>query len=100
MGYDAVRYVEDLPDRPVDDRDLPEMVWQFVGSLAALDRFDQTITLVRNVFTGGDPTADYRGSRAGPRSRCRPAQRRTSLRGSTGTDRLSKWSFAQFDHGA
>ena len=59
LGYDAVRYVEDLPHRPEDDRDLPEMLWQFVGSLAALGRFDQTVTLVRNVFTGGDPTADY-----------------------------------------
>ncbi len=59
LGYDAVRYIEDLPNRPADDRALPEMLWQFVGSLAALDRFDQTITLVRNVFTGGDPTAQY-----------------------------------------
>ena len=59
LGYDTVRYVEDLPDRPADDRELPEMVWQFVGSLAALDRFDQTITLVRNVFTGGDPAAEH-----------------------------------------
>jgi len=59
LGYDCVRYVEDLPDRPVDDRGIPEMVWYFVGSLAALDRFDQTITLVRNVFTGDEPAAEY-----------------------------------------
>ena len=51
LSYDAVRYVEHLPDRPPDDRSLPEMMWQFVGSLAALDRFEQTIMLVRNVFT-------------------------------------------------
>ena len=51
LSYDTVRYVEHLPDRPADDRGLPEMMWQFVGSLAALDRFDQTLTLVRNVFT-------------------------------------------------
>ena len=50
LSYDAVRYIEHLPDRPRDDRDLPEMVWQFVGSLAAVDRFSQTVTLVRNVF--------------------------------------------------
>ena len=59
LGYDCVRYIEALPDRPFDDRELPEMVWQFVGSLAALDRFNQTITLVRNVFTGGDPEAEH-----------------------------------------
>src|SRR5690606_29985428 len=41
LSFDAVRYIEHLPDRPTDDRGLPEMVWQFVGSLAAFDRVDQ-----------------------------------------------------------
>jgi anthranilate synthase component 1 len=59
LGYDCVRYIENLPDRPDDDRGIPEMVWQFVGSLAALDRFDQTITLVRNVFVEDDPAGQY-----------------------------------------
>ncbi len=58
LAFDAVRYVEHLPDRPPDDRHLPDMVWQFVGSLAAFDRVDQTITLVRNVFTDGTFTYD------------------------------------------
>ncbi len=53
LGYDTVRYVERLPSRPLDDRGLPEMVWQFVGSLAAVDRFRQTITLIHNVYPGG-----------------------------------------------
>jgi anthranilate synthase component 1 len=59
LGYDAVRYVEHLPNRPPDDRGLPEMSWQFVGSLAAFDRFAQHITLVRNVFVGDDPGTQY-----------------------------------------
>jgi anthranilate synthase component 1 len=59
LGYDCVRYVERIPSMPVDDRGLPEMVWQFVGALAAIDRFRQTIVLVRNVFVGDDPTAQY-----------------------------------------
>ena len=50
LSYDAVRYVERLPNRPTDDRGLPEMLWHFVGSLAAFDRFSHTVTLVRNVF--------------------------------------------------
>jgi anthranilate synthase component 1 len=55
LAYDVVRYVERLPNRPVDDRGLPEMVWQFVGRLAVLDRFRQTVRLIRNVFlTPGD----------------------------------------------
>ncbi len=59
LGYDAVRYVEHLPGRPPDDRGLPEMVWQFAGSLAAVDRFRQAITLIRNVYPGDDPGAQY-----------------------------------------
>ena len=59
LGYDTVRYVEHLPDQPLDDRGLPEMVWQFVGSLAAFDRYRQSITLIRNVFVGVDPGRQY-----------------------------------------
>ncbi len=62
LAYDAVRYVERLPDRPPDDRGLPEMAWQFFGSLAVVDRFRQTLLLVRNVFVGDDPAADYHGA--------------------------------------
>jgi len=60
LGYDVVRYVEHLPGRPEDDRGLPEMAWQFFGSLAVVDRFRQTIRLVRNVFVDADPAAQYR----------------------------------------
>lgn len=60
LGYDCVRYIERLVNKPTDDRGLPEMVWQAVGALAAFDRFEQTITLVRNVYVGSDPAAQYR----------------------------------------
>ncbi len=56
LGYDTVRYIEHLPDRPVDDRQLPEMSWIVPGFVAAFDRFKQTITLVRNVFV--EPAVD------------------------------------------
>jgi anthranilate synthase component 1 len=59
LGYDAVRYVEYLPDRPPDDRSLPEMMWQFVGHLAIFDRFRQTVRLVRNIYVGPDPGRQY-----------------------------------------
>ena len=54
LGYDTVRYIEHLPNRPLDDRRLPEMSWQAVGSLAAFDRVSQSLTLVRNVLVGDD----------------------------------------------
>ncbi len=54
-----MRYVEDLPDQPLDDRGLPEMAWQLFGMLAVVDRFRQTIRLVRNVFIDDDPSSQY-----------------------------------------
>ena len=62
LSYDAVRYVERLPNRPLDDRGLPEMAWQFFGSLAIVDRFRQSVHLVRNVFVGEDVAEDYRSA--------------------------------------
>ncbi len=59
LGYDAVRYIEHLPDAPKDDRQLPEMVWQFTGGLAAIDSLRDSVMLIRNVFVGEDPTAQY-----------------------------------------
>jgi anthranilate synthase component 1 len=59
LAYDAVRYVERLPNGPNDDRGLPEMVWQFVGGVAAFDRLRETVTLIWNAYVGDDPTADY-----------------------------------------
>jgi anthranilate synthase component 1 len=59
LGYDVVRYIESLPNRPADDRELPEMAWQFFSKLAVVDRFRQTIRLVRNVFIGDQPAAQY-----------------------------------------
>jgi len=59
LGYDTVRYVEHLPAMPPDDRDLPELQWQFVGGVAAFDRLRESITLIVNVFVGEDPQSQY-----------------------------------------
>ena len=59
LAYDIVRHVEHLPNRPPDDRRLPEMVWHFFGLLAAFDRLRETVHLIRNVYVGADPAADY-----------------------------------------
>ena len=78
LAYDAVRYVENLPNQPTDDRQLPTSLWMFVGALAAFDRVTQSVTVIRNVFI--DPSgrwAKHRGSISDGdfrhRSRHRPA---------------------------
>jgi anthranilate synthase component 1 len=60
LGYDAVRYIEHLPDRPQDDRDLPLMSWQAVGARAAFDHLRQRVMLLRNVIVSdADPGTGY-----------------------------------------
>ncbi|MPZ53948.1 MAG: anthranilate synthase component I [Acidimicrobiia bacterium] len=59
VGFDAVRHIEDLPDAPTDDRGLPELVFHFVGMLAAVDRLSDTVTLICNVTSGDDPGSEY-----------------------------------------
>ena len=59
LAYDIVRYIEDLPGGPKDDRGLPEMVWHFTGAMAAIDALRDSIMLIRNVYVGADPAAQY-----------------------------------------
>ncbi|MEA3509887.1 MAG: chorismate-binding protein [Actinomycetota bacterium] len=59
LAYDMIRYVEELPDAPPDDRGLPDMVWHVGGGLAAIDRLRDTILIIRNVVIGDDPAHSY-----------------------------------------
>ncbi len=54
LGYDAVRLVEDLPDAPPDDLDLPDAVWCFYDTVAAFDHVRHQLVLMANVFVAPD----------------------------------------------
>ena len=45
-GYDVVRYVENLPNAPEDDRDLPDLDFAFYHTLCVFDHVGKTITVV------------------------------------------------------
>ncbi|GAA4466951.1 anthranilate synthase component I [Novipirellula rosea] len=45
-GYDVVRYVENLPNSPLDDRQLPDLDFAFYHTLCVFDHVDKTITVV------------------------------------------------------
>ncbi|MEM0925458.1 MAG: anthranilate synthase component I [Planctomycetota bacterium] len=45
-GYDVVRYVEDLPNAPEDDRNLPDLDFAFYHTLCIFDHVEKTITVV------------------------------------------------------
>ncbi len=45
-GYDVVRYTENLPDAPEDDRQLPDMSFAFFDHMVVFDHINKTITVV------------------------------------------------------
>ncbi len=45
-GYDVVRYVENLPDAPNDDRSLPDLDFAFYHTLCVFDHVEKTISIV------------------------------------------------------
>ena len=49
LGYDVVREVEQLPNVPHDDRNLPDAVMCMIGSLAAFDHWKQRVYLLESV---------------------------------------------------
>ena len=45
-GYDAVRYVENLPNAPEDDRGLADMAFAFYDRMLVFDHITKTITII------------------------------------------------------
>jgi anthranilate synthase component I len=104
LSYDAVRYLERLPDAPPDDLDVPEAYFAVTDSLVVFDHLRHKVLVISLVDaarlqrpTAGLPTTSG-GSRSGSRprwhaGRCRRAARtsespRTSP--GTATRRLSR----------
>ncbi len=61
-AYDAVRYTEDLPDIPPDDRGLPDLSFAFYDRMVLFDHIRKTILVVAQAHVGpsADPRAAYR----------------------------------------
>ncbi len=45
-GYDSVRYVEELPNSPQDDRQLPDLSFAFYDQMIVFDHVTKTITII------------------------------------------------------
>ncbi|TWU27388.1 anthranilate synthase component I [Bythopirellula polymerisocia] len=57
-GYDSVRYVENLPDAPEDDRQLPDLWFALFDSLVVFDHVQKTvIVLALADVSNKDPAA-------------------------------------------
>ncbi|NQT51874.1 chorismate-binding protein, partial [bacterium] len=53
LSYDVVRYVENLPDAPPDDRDLPDYYMMACDTLVVFDHVFKTIKVVHNARLQG-----------------------------------------------
>jgi len=45
-GYDTIRYVEDLPNPPPDDRGIPDMAFGFYDCVLVFDNINKTLSII------------------------------------------------------
>lgn len=57
-GYDTVRYVENLPNAPTDDRELPDLAFAFFDHMLVFDHIDKTLTVIALAKVAGADTPD------------------------------------------
>jgi len=58
-GYDVVRYFEDLPNAPPDDRQVPDLAFAFYDQMVVFDHITKTIVVVAMARMDG-PAADLK----------------------------------------
>ncbi|HEV3205250.1 MAG TPA: anthranilate synthase component I [Gemmataceae bacterium] len=59
-GYDTIRYVENLPNPPVDDRLLPDLCFAFYDRMVIFDHINKTIAAVAHAHVEPkDPVRSY-----------------------------------------
>ncbi len=57
-AYDTFRLVEDLPDVPEDDLNLPEAIWAFYDEIFAFDHVKHQVILIKTVFVEEEADAE------------------------------------------
>lgn len=58
LGYDMVRFFEDLPVDTTDDLDLPDSLFMITDTIVIFDNISQKIKVVSNAYTGGKDLED------------------------------------------
>ncbi|MHC4563272.1 MAG: anthranilate synthase component I [Planctomycetota bacterium] len=59
-AYDMIRYYENLPNAPADDRNLPDLAFGLYRSMVIFDHVSKTIKVVCNAHVADDPGDAYR----------------------------------------
>jgi anthranilate synthase component I len=78
-GYDIVRYSENLPSPPDDDRRLPDLSFAFFDRMVIFDQIQKTVLVVCHADTkADDPETAYRKAAARVDELCRQLQQGSS----------------------
>ena len=59
LGYDVVRWIEDIPASGTDDLSFDDVRLDLPGRMVAFDHLRQRLLVVTNVVVGDDPAAQY-----------------------------------------
>lgn len=59
LGYDMVRFFEDLPDKNPDDLNLPESQFMFAHTIVIFDHVMHRVRVMSHAEIGDDPQAAY-----------------------------------------
>jgi anthranilate synthase component 1 len=59
VGYDAVRYFENIPQTTTDDLGLPELIFVFTDTILIFDHLKHRIKVVANTSVGNSPERSY-----------------------------------------
>ena len=59
FGYDTVRYIEDLPEAPPDDVQVPDCYLMFCDEIIAYDHLRQKVMVIVNAHVQDDPGSAY-----------------------------------------
>jgi anthranilate synthase component I len=59
LGYDAVRFFEDIPDEKPDDLNMPDAHFMLTDSLVIFDHVTRKMRVVANAHVTGDPQEAY-----------------------------------------
>lgn len=60
IGYDMVRFIEEIPDKNPDDLKLPDCQFMIVDTIIAFDHVKHKIIIISNAFIDDDPGLSYK----------------------------------------
>lgn len=62
LGYDIVRFIEDIPDKNDDELKVPDSVFMLTDTIIIFDHVDHKIKVVSNAFVKGSAAKAYEGA--------------------------------------